>query len=227
MFELARRSARCVGGASRTGSRSVCMAAGNGGRTAHTFDSLAMKPKRIENAVALSAVYPRTEKLRGETDPEWLVADESYDGTAAGLKGAVERLEVHAELVALGILPDVKQVLATLASADTRFLVDSIDCIVIQKLGKHVARVTNTRCVMSEGRSLVVALTDFRNFAAIDETLHSIAGAASQRRGVHWAVVGAAGLLLAIYNLPDALDGVAYIIENCNRAPGSPTESLR
>jgi hypothetical protein len=107
------------------------MAAVNSGRL-HMFASLMRKPARIENAVALSAVYPRTDKLRGETDPEWLVADEIFDGTAAGLKEVVQRLEVHTELVALGILPDVKQVLTTLANADTRFLIDSIACIAIQ-----------------------------------------------------------------------------------------------
>ena len=105
--------------------------------------------------------------MKGVIDPAVIVRD--YDGTLDGLKAAITSVTADPELRALGLNHTIPDILHALEALYYDCFLQSVGCIVIQRVGIHVVRLNNTNPTPSVAadnrRCAFVEVTDVRNRA--------------------------------------------------------------
>jgi hypothetical protein len=123
--------------------------------------------------VQASAVYPCTDSL-GNEEP---LVSARYNGTAQEFAIAVKTLVRNPNARALlgGVHLTVNRVLSVMV-LNTAFLdlgLDTVDAVVLQRIGGHIVRIQRDGGARSCGRTLVVDVNDVRKRASEAECLRS------------------------------------------------------
>ena len=166
---------------------------------AGTLQVLAGLDEELRKQVVLgAAVFPRSANL---TDVA--LVSGSYDGTAVDFALTAKMLSSDIELKALGTHLAVKEVLDVMKEGTT-FLdlgLDVVDFIVIQRIGRHILRITRTfrPGESASGRALFLELNDIR--ARTSELLRNFKAQGAD----HTLAVAAAGVVVVFLALGSVL----------------------
>lgn len=114
--------------------------------------------KRLK-ILQISVIYPKTsDKIRTER----AVCEAGYAGDAKSFTQAIKEVLQSKELVALG----VQGALEGISSDFVGFCVDTVDYVIIERIGVYLVKLCNQNEKASAGRTLFLGMTDLRNAAS-------------------------------------------------------------